>query len=259
MDAFKTILDHLASPPWLFGLALVIFLAGRGSKRPWSTGGGVLLLALAVGFWALGLSDENFRRLVLDPARLPVAVLLQSSAVLLWFEMSRLRRGEAELASSNAGFSNRDLAAGTVVVLLVVGCALIYPASLGPMADPGSKPELVRVPWFFLGLQELDHYFDPWVPYLALPLLFLAGLLAMPFLEPGERTPGRGTRALFLFAWLLLWLGPMAVAAFLRGPHWNAFGLFEPWDASRPAPTPPLDLAEVFWGRWLHGPQPEQW
>ena len=258
MNAFEAVVDFVASPPWLFGLAAVLFLAARGSKWPWARGGGVLLLVLATAFLALGLSDEVFRANLLRPERLPVTVLLLSSAVLLWYEKARSRRGAFGEALPSRGVSPVDAVAATIVGLALVACAWLFPAASGPLADPASKPDLVRVPWFLLGLQEMAHFFEPWVAYFALPLFFLALLMALPWLGR-DRTARDGGRSLFLFGWLLLWLLPLAVAAFLRGPHWIAFGPFETWDAARPPAAPPLTFSEIFWSRWLGGVQPERW
>ncbi len=258
MNAVEALLDFVASPPWLFSLALILFLAGRGSRWLWSRGGGALLLVLAAALLALGLADETFRHNLLRPERLPVTVLLLSSGVLMWLEMSRTSRGAVDEPPPDRGFSSADAGAATIVGLGLVACAWLFPAASGPVADPASTPDLVRVPWFLLALQELSHYFDPWVPYFALPLLFLGLLLALPWLGH-EKTAQPGGRSLFLFGWLLLWLLPLAAAAFLRGPHWIAFGPFEAWDATRPPPAPPLAFSEVFWSGWLGGILPERW
>ncbi len=265
------LIDDLAAPPVLFTLALVLFLASRGSRVPFSRGGGGVLLALTVVLAFTGLSDAGCRQRILAPERLPVVVLVLSSAVVLWSEMHRSREAGARTAgmersaAQKTGFSSADAVAATATGLALVVLTLLWPASLGPEADPASRPDLVKAPWFFAGLQELEHYFDPWVPYLALPLLLLAGLFGLPYLHTSEegQPSGEGTgsrrRGLFLFGWLLLWLWPMVVATLLRGPGWNAFGPFEPWTSTLPAPVPPRSLSEVFWLGWLRSYEPASW
>ncbi len=266
MESFETVVDFLAAPPRLFALVLVTYLACRGWKLPWSRVGGWVLLVMAVAFLGAGLSDGGFRRLILHPERLPVVILVLASVVILWTEMRWFwfpRRGETLRAPGSAyptepRPSSTDAAVATVVCLAVVICALLQPVALGPEADPVSSPGLVKAPWFFVGLQELGTYFDPWVPYLALPLLLVAGLLGLPYLQIGDTGAGQ-RRSLFLLGWLLLWLWPMAVGALLRGPHWNAFGPFETWDPSRPAALAPRPLSEVFWIGWLRSFEPADW
>ncbi len=266
MQIFETVVDYLAAPPRLFALVLVTHLVCRGWKLPWSLIGGWTLLVLSTVFLGAGLSDGGFRRLILHPERLPVAILVLASVVILWNEMRLYRSSPGPRpesppvprspAAARSGPSPADAAVATAVGLAVVACALFQPATLGPEADPLLRPDLVKAPWFLVGLQELSAYFDPWVPYFALPLLLVAGLLGLPYFRIGDT--GR-PRSLFVLGWLLLWLWPMAVGALLRGPRWNAFGPFEAWDPSRPAPPPPRPLSELFWVDWLRGFEPASW
>ena len=262
MEAFKALVDHLASPPWLFTLALALFLACRGSRRLWTPAAGAALLVAALALAGLGLSDEGLRHRILHPERLPVAVLCVASLALLWLEMRRAHRhGGAAVAggppADGPSFSTADAVAATAVGLALVACALVFPPRLGQMADPSTRPDFVKAPWFFVGLQELGHYVHPWVAYGAVPVLLLSGLLGLPWLAGGAAGTARG-RALFLLGWLFVWLGPMVVGALLRGPGWRAFGPFEPWETG-PAEPPPRALSEIFWSRWLGTVEPASW
>ncbi len=263
MEVFTAVADYLAAPPRLFALVLVIFLTCRSTRLPWSrTGGWVLLLLVAV-FLGIGLSDDVHRRLLLHPERLPVVVLVLSSVAVLWLEMRRFylpagQYSEAPRLGRPPAMRSVDATVATAVGLVLVALVLLRPPALGAEADPAARPVSVKAPWFLVGLQELDTYFDPWVPYRLLPLLLVAGLLGLPWLETGDDGGGR-RRALFLLGWLLLWLSPMAVGALLRGPNWNAFGPFEAWDPTRPAPPVPRPLSEIFWLVWLRGSQPASW
>lgn len=261
METFQAIVDRLASPPWFFTLALAAFLACRRSPHPWTRAGGAALLAATLAFAGLALSDPGFRQRVLHPERLPVAVLCLSSLAVVWFEMRRVRRPGA---TGGAGETFRppspaDALTATALGLVLVACALLVPAPLGAVADPAARPDLVKVPWFLTGLQELEHYFPPWVPYAAVPALLLAGLLGLPWLAEGETRAARPGRALFLFGWFFLWLWPMATGALLRGPGWIARGPFEAWEAASPPPAEPRALSELFWIHWLRTFEPSSW
>ena len=265
MPTFHAIVDFLASPPWLFGLALLLFLAAHGAKLPWTLSGGLAILVATAALLAAGLRDDTFRRLLFHPERFPVAVLLLATAALLWLEMHRCRGvegaakpGGGESGDEPARWSTRDLVAATLLGLALITCAHLRPAPLGDLADPSQQPLSAKAPWFLVGLQELSLYFDPWVAYGALPILFLAGLLGLPFLET-PTAPSRHGRALFLFGWLFLWLLPMAVGAFLRGPEWRFFGPFEPWSTSGPAIPEAVTLAQAVWTRGFHLLEPERW
>lgn len=262
LDTLRTVVDQLTSPPWLFSLALAIFLSCRSSQRIWTRAGGIGMLTLAAALLGLGLSDPTFRRLLLHPERLPVVVLLLSTLASLWLEMHRWRSrgaGGEPAAAREPGLAAADLVAVTAVGLALTLCAGLLPPSLGGEADPASRPALVKAPWFLVGLQEVRHFFDPWFAYGALPALYLAGLLGLPYLEPARRSVDPRVRALFLFAWLFLWLWPIVAGAVLRGPHWTAFGPFESWDASRPAAPEPPALSASFWIHGLGMLEPARW
>ncbi|MEM7352272.1 MAG: hypothetical protein AAF657_15835 [Acidobacteriota bacterium] len=268
MESFQALSHHLASPPWLFALALVLFALSRGAKLPWTIAGGVGLATLVTALLGFGLGDPVFRSRVLHPERLPVVVLLLASGAVLWWEMYRIRQREevrptppeappADL--STATFSTADVAAATSIGLLIVLGAAFMPAPLGGIADPSSQPELVKAPWLLAGLQELGQQVAPLWALVVLPFLFCLGLFALPYLEADDDSADPRLRGLFLFGWFFLWIGPLVVASLLRGPHWNAFGPFESWDATRPAMSVALPLSDRFWIEWLGIPQPARW
>ncbi len=268
MDPLKTLIDHLASPPWLFGFALGLFFLSRDARRPWTRAGGVVLSILIAGLLGLCASDPTCRRLLLHPDRLPVVLLLLATLAVVWFEMHRSQAfdGTEPTPQREAlfGFSTADILAATAIGVILIGCALLYKAPfyeppLSALADPTSKPIPIKAPWFLVGLQELRLDFEPWMAYRVLPIFFVFGLVCLPWFHLPEDPEGRQTRGLFLCGWLILWLGPMVVGALLRSPHGGAFGPFEPWDATRPADLEPQPLSQLVWIRWLGVFEPSRW
>lgn len=263
MATFQALIDAVASPPWLFCLALALFLLSRGSKLPWTIGGGAVFTVLAAVFLGISLRDPSFRHLILHPERLPVVVLLLSTGAVLWHGMYRARGTDpsatTEVAVEAGGLTTTDAVGATVVGLILILCATFVEPPLGDLADPSSRPPLIKAPWFLVGLQELRFYFDPWWASWVLPSLYVVGLLGLPGLETKTHSADPRVRSLFLFGWIFLWLWPLAVGALLRGPHWMAFGPFEAWDATKPAPPPPLTLSARFWIQWLGILEPTQW
>jgi len=65
------------------------------------------------------------------------------------------------------------------VVLFTIG--LIYAAPLEQLANPMHTPNPAKAPWYFTGLQELLHYFPPFVAGIILPGLIVSGLFFIPF------------------------------------------------------------------------------
>lgn len=142
-------------------------------------------------------------------------------------------------------------ALATVVVLLVWSITLDAP--LEQLADPTRTPNPSKAPWYFLGLQELLVYFDPWVAGVALPLLIIAGLCLIPYLDVNPAGSGfhswRGRRfavSVFLFGFVGLWLGLILVGTFCRGPGWNWFWPWEPWDRARAVELATRDWPALF-------------
>jgi quinol-cytochrome oxidoreductase complex cytochrome b subunit len=65
------------------------------------------------------------------------------------------------------------------VVLFTIG--LIWAAPLEQLANPMHTPNPAKAPWYFTGLQELLHYFPPFVAGVILPVLIVGGLIFIPF------------------------------------------------------------------------------
>src|SRR6202158_2318675 len=66
------------------------------------------------------------------------------------------------------------------VVLFVMG--LLWKAPLEELANPLHTPNPAKAPWYFTGVQELLHYFPPFVAGIILPTLIVSGLFFIPFL-----------------------------------------------------------------------------
>jgi Cytochrome b(C-terminal)/b6/petD len=68
--------------------------------------------------------------------------------------------------------------------LVVIGLALAaiaFDAPLEGIANPLETPNPAKAPWYFLGLQELLHYFPPVVAGVLLPLLVVLALVVIPY------------------------------------------------------------------------------
>jgi len=68
------------------------------------------------------------------------------------------------------------------VVLIVLGLAAIFfDAPLQGIANPLETPNPAKAPWYFLGLQELLHYFPPVVAGVLMPALVVIALVVIPY------------------------------------------------------------------------------
>jgi len=69
------------------------------------------------------------------------------------------------------------------LVIVLAALALFWDAPLEQLANPLLTPNPAKAPWYFLGLQELLHYFPPIVAGIILPGLVVVALVVIPYFE----------------------------------------------------------------------------
>jgi len=127
----------------------------------------------------------------------------------------------------------REAVVFEVLIIAMVLVALFWDAPLEQLANPLITPNPAKAPWYFLGLQELLHYFPPFVAGILIPTLVLLGLIVIPYFHVNvegkplwaEKAPKRFAMVMvFLVALLILLLAvgawtilvpTVVVAAFL--------------------------------------------
>jgi len=72
------------------------------------------------------------------------------------------------------------LAIELLTIALVV-FSLFFNAPLEGIADPTHTPNPAKAPWYFLGLQELLHYFPPVVAGVLVPTMLIVSLVVIPY------------------------------------------------------------------------------
>ena len=97
-----------------------------------------------------------------------------------------------------------------------------------------------KAPWYFLGLQEMLVYFDPWMAGVVLPSLIIAGLMAIPYMDVNPLGNGYYTYKqrkfaiwAFIFGFIGLWVLMVIIGTFIRGPGWMWFWPGVTWDHNR--------------------------
>jgi menaquinol-cytochrome c reductase cytochrome b/c subunit len=68
-----------------------------------------------------------------------------------------------------------------LLAISLVGFSLLFNAPLEGIADPTHTPNPAKAPWYFLGLQELLHYFPPVVAGVLVPTLLIIALIVIPY------------------------------------------------------------------------------
>jgi hypothetical protein len=139
-----------------------------------------------------------------------------------------------------------------VMVLLLVW-SLVVDAPLEEPANPTRTPNPSKAPWYFLGLQEMLVFFDPWHAGVVLPSLIIVGLMIIPYVDINPNGNGYYTFKerkyeilTFFFGFHILWVSLIIIGTFLRGPGWNWFWVWEPWDPHKVEALTNVDLPYMF-------------
>jgi menaquinol-cytochrome c reductase cytochrome b/c subunit len=72
--------------------------------------------------------------------------------------------------------------------------SLFFNAPLEGLADPSHTPNPAKAPWYFLGLQELLHYFPPVVAGVLVPTLVVLALIVIPYFNINIEAAGLFTK-----------------------------------------------------------------
>ena len=77
-----------------------------------------------------------------------------------------------------------------VMAIALVLTALLFNAPLEGLADPSHTPNPAKAPWYFLGLQEMLHYFPPVVAGVLVPTLVVIALVVIPYFNINVEAEG---------------------------------------------------------------------
>jgi hypothetical protein len=128
---------------------------------------------------------------------------------------------------------SRELLAALAVMAILMAWSFFIDAPLEEPADPSTTPNPAKAPWYFLGLQDLLVYFDPWLAGVVLPGLIIVGLMALPYVDNNTRDTGvysfrhrKYVISGFLFG-VLLWTVLIVIGVWFRGPGW---AWYWPWE-----------------------------
>jgi len=281
MGAIKGAFNALADPRYFFIMAVLalVVLVWKRDRIASNTVGYGLLGVLGL-FFVFGIFDPNFKLIVTKPDNVPIVGLIFLLVFFTWYSMReavlndrRIARGEGpiEKAESDRVWVWPDLVYTELISLIVFSVVLIawsilLKAPLEQPANPANTPNPSKAPWYFLGLQEMLVYFDPWLAGVVLPGLIIVGLICIPYVDRNPRGNGYYTFAerkaevtIFLFGFVILWVSLIVLGTFLRGPNWNFFGPFEFWDIHKLAALTNVNLSEYIWVRGFRTGLPANW
>src|ERR1700741_5093092 len=84
----------------------------------------------------------------------------------------------------------RGAVAIQLLAIALVVMALAFNAPLEGLADPSHTPNPAKAPWYFLGLQEMLHYFPPVVAGVLVPTLVIIALVVIPYFNINVEAEG---------------------------------------------------------------------
>ena len=80
-----------------------------------------------------------------------------------------------------------ELICMVALMAVLLAWSILLKAPLEEPASTVQTPNPSKAPWYFLGLQELLVYFDPWMAGVVIPVLIIVGLMAIPYLDVNAR------------------------------------------------------------------------
>jgi hypothetical protein len=275
VEAIKHVINFLTAPSIFITLATVLFFVAINRAGFWRP---KVALALGVGgalFLGVSMLDPNFALIVRKPDNVPIVAMLFLVGYFLWLSMyqayendARIARGEAPMEASNGEADKTwvwpdlvytELLCMVIGTIILVVWGLAFHAPIEEAANPARTPNPSKAPWYFLGLQEMLVYYDPWLAGVVFPSLIIGGLMAIPYIDTNPKGNGYYTFkerkveiSLFLFGFLILWVLLVILGTFLRGPNWNFFGPYEYWDLHKLEALVNVNLSEVIWVKMFH-------
>src|SRR6185312_2919248 len=281
MGVVKGLINAVADPRLFFILAvgLLALIVWQREKVAKDAVGYGALAFLGI-FFIFGSFDPNFRLIVTKPDNVPIVGLIFLLVFFVWYSIREGVRndqriamglGPIEKAESDRVWVWPDLVYTELISLILCSVVLIVwsiflKAPLEQPANPANTPNPSKAPWYFLGLQEMLVYFDPWLAGVVLPGLIIVGLIAIPYIDRNPKGNGyytfkerKAEITIFLFGFAVLWVSLIVLGTFLRGPNWNFFGPFEFWDLHKLEALTNVNLSEYFWVRLLRTGMPSFW
>ncbi len=277
-DSLKAAVNYLTQPYFFITISFVIFVLMFVLYKWWTKP------AVALGLFCLfilgyfgSMGDVDFRSIVAKPDNVPITIMVISVMICIWLAFRRAALNDTRVSQGLPLMEEEkddkvlvwpDLVYTELIciVLATVGLtiwAIVSKAPLEQPANPGYAPNPAKAPWYFLGLQEMLVYFDPWMAGVVYPGVIIAGLCAMPFIDTNPKGNGYYTvkerpfaLMTWLFGFLILWVVLIFFGTFLRGPNWEFFGPYEYWDLHKATALNNVNVSDFFWIFFRNGSLP---
>ena len=277
--AFKDFVNYLSTPEISLTIFTILFVLMMMFYKQWTKPKFAIPLAAICCFFYFGsmLIDTNYLAIIKKPDNVPITIMLLALGLCVWVAYRQAALNDDRLSKGlpliegdkeDKVLTWPDLVYIEMLCLIIATTLLILwavlsPAPLESPANPAGPPNPSKAPWYFLGLQEMLVYFDPWMAGVLLPGMIVSGLIMMPYIDVNPKGNGYYTireRKFAIYTWmfsfLILWIILIVYGTFLRGPNWNFFGPYEYWDSHMQVPLTNINLSEYFWNYLLQTDAP---
>ena len=279
-EVFRNFVDGQLANAVAYTLGTTIFFVVLYRFREFFVKPVVAWLGLNLSLLLMGMSmvDQEFAAIVGKPDNVPIVMMVFLLGFFTWLATYRAVQNDKRIEAGEPPLEALDkekvlvwpdLVYTEMICMIVLTAVLILWAIAlkAPLEEPASAvktPNPSKAPWYFLGLQEMLVYFDPWMAGVVLPSLVVAGLMAIPYLDFNKQGAGYYTikerkfaYLIFQFGFLELWVTLIILGTFLRGPNWNFFGPYEIWDVHKVEALNNIDLSQIFWIEMFNMAQPK--
>ena len=270
----KEFINAITAPYFLITAAgILLFVSLKYPGKFYTNRSALIVFSGMFLFLGLSVIDPNFRKIVTKPDNVPIVGMLFLIPFFTWFALregvrndERKEKGQpliereetADKVLTWPDLVYTELICMVVLTVILIGWSMALPAPLEEPANPSASPNPSKAPWYFLGLQEMLVYFDPWLAGVVFPGLIIVGLMAIPYIDTNPKGNGYFTLkerkweiTTFLFGFLILWILLVILGTFLRGPNWNFFGPYEYWDIHKLEALVNVNLSEYIWVKAL--------
>lgn len=282
MEGFKELVNALTNPTLMLTFTTATFLFffppndwfEKWNRRLrlhllWTRKSLLIVMVFMTVFFVVGTGDPDFRLIVVKPDNVPIVGLIFLVFFFLWVSMNQAYENDLRLEKGEKPMEYNEPEEKVLVwpdlvyvefisLILCMSLLLIWSiglkAPLEQPANPAATPNPSKAPWYFLGLQEMLVYFDPWLAGIIIPTIIIIGLMAVPYIDTNKEGGGyfsfknrRMAVPIFMYGWLILWVMLIVIGTFLRGPNWNFFGPFEYWDVHKLEPLTNINLSEIIY------------
>ena len=260
---------------------LLMFVLSNLGPRLWDRKVGKWLLIGGISAFFLSFLDPNFFLIAAKPDNVPIGGMIFLLGIFTWIALRKAYLNDKQILAGGIPWEKTEsdeklfvwpdlvyteLICMILLTILMIVWSIALRAPLEEAANPTTSPNPAKAPWYFLGLQEMLVYFDPWLAGVVLPTLIIVGLMAIPYIDTNPKGNGyysfrerKWEIGIFLYGFLVLWSFLIITGTFLRGPNWNFFGPYEYWDPNKLVPLVNVDLSELVWVSWLGMPLPKIW